>query len=347
MDRNHLISRRDFAKKSVILGATLTISPMVFSKTEEDGKIMTVRGPIQLEETGNILTHEHLLVDFIGAKETGYHRWEREDVARVVAPHIDEVKKFGCNTIFECTPEYIGRDPLMLKLVSERMDIHLITNTGLYGAVDNKFIPEYAFEESANQLAKRWTQEWKTGIENTGIKPGFIKIGVNPGTLSDLHAKLVKAAAITHKKTGLTIASHTGPASTAFEEIEILKKEGVNPNAFIWVHAQVEKDLQNHVKAANMGAWVSLDGVNTKNAEHYVRMITNLKDHDHLDRILLSHDAGWYSPGEPDGGKFTPYSAVFNQLAPALFNSGFPLDDIDQLLKHNPRKAYKIKKCLI
>ena len=33
------------------------------------------------------------------------------------------------------------------------------------------------------------------------LKPGFIKIGVDPGSLSELHIKLITAAAMTHLKT--------------------------------------------------------------------------------------------------------------------------------------------------
>lgn len=33
-------------------------------------------------------------------------------------------------------------------------------------------------------------KEWKEGIEDTDIKPGFIKTAVNPGPLSDLDKNL-------------------------------------------------------------------------------------------------------------------------------------------------------------
>jgi phosphotriesterase-related protein len=65
-------------------------------------------------------------------------------------------------------------------------------------------------------------------------EPGFIKIRVEGDPLSDLHRKLVIAAARTHLKTGLTICSHTGPAVLAFEELE-----------FVWTHAQNEKEKSN------------------------------------------------------------------------------------------------------
>ena len=169
------------------------------------------------------------------------------------------------------------RDPLLLKGLSDSSGLDILTNTGYYGAGNDKYIPQHAFIETADQLAARWILEWENGIDNTGIKPGFIKIGVANGNLSDLHKKLVTAAAWTHLKTGLTIASHTGPAIPAFEQIDILQKEGVAPEAFIWVHAQSEKDPGNHVKAAKMGAWIGLDGLDDNNLEDYIRMITNLR----------------------------------------------------------------------
>lgn len=52
--------------------------------------IMTVRGPVPATELGRVLCHEHILVDFIGAKETGYHRWNRDEVARIVEPKLRE-----------------------------------------------------------------------------------------------------------------------------------------------------------------------------------------------------------------------------------------------------------------
>jgi phosphotriesterase-related protein len=51
-----------------------------FAFTLTAGTIMTVQGPIDSSELGRTLEHEHILVDFIGAEETGYHRWDRKEV---------------------------------------------------------------------------------------------------------------------------------------------------------------------------------------------------------------------------------------------------------------------------
>ncbi|MFO8000484.1 MAG: phosphotriesterase [Marinilabilia sp.] len=311
---------------------------------------MTVTGPISPSELGETLSHEHIMVDWIGADSTGNHRWDRDSVVDVVRPWLMEIKELGVESFVDCTPAYLGRDPLVLKRLSEETGLNILTNTGYYGAVDNKFIPEHAYSESAEELARRWIDEFENGIDDTGIKPGFIKIGVKvEGELSGLHRKLITAAGLTHKKTGLVIKSHTGGDMPAFEQINILQDMGISPAAFIWTHAQ-NGSLEKNLEAAKKGAWVSLDGVNISNADEdegnkdvYIDRLKAFKDADLLNRVLLSHDAGWYDVGQPGGGEFRSYSDIHEFLGPALKATGFTNDDIKTLLIENPATAFKIQ----
>ena len=303
--------------------------------------IMSVNGPLTQEQTGRTLIHEHFLVDFIGADKINYSRWNRNDVIKKVFPYAEEVKQYGIQTIFDCTPAYLGRDVELLKMLTDKTGLHIVTNTGYYGAVDNKYLPQHAFTETAEQLAGRWIREFEKGIEGTNVKPGFIKISVNPGTLSALHQKIVQAAAITHKATGLTICSHTGPAIPAMEQITLLKESGVDPSAFVWVHAQGEKEKAFHAKAASMNSWISLDGIGWGDFESYADSIERLKKAGLLHRVLISHDAGWYKPDDPEA-VFTGYTNIFTQLVPILQQRGFTQKELDRLLVQNPWEAFAV-----
>lgn len=319
----------------------LTASAVPFLQPTE--QVITVNGAIRPQQMGRTLIHEHLLVDFIGADKISADRWNREEVLKVVLPYLLEVKKRGVNTFLDCTPAFLGRDVHLLQLAAKKSGLHILTNTGYYGAVDNKYLPKWAFTETAEQLADRWTAEFENGIDGTDVRPGFIKIGVNPGPLSELHRKLVRAAGLTHLRTGLTICSHTGPALAAFEEIEELQRTGVHPSAFVWVHAQGESNKNLYTKAAQMGAWVSLDGMGWGDWENYASWIDLLKSNRLLNRVLISHDAGWYKPGEPNGGSFVGFTALFEKVFPILRQKGFTQADFDQLLVHNPAEAFKIQ----
>jgi phosphotriesterase-related protein len=302
--------------------------------------IMTVRGPVPVEELGLILSHEHVLVDFIGAKDTGYHRWDRDDVVRVMTPKLSAIKVAGFDALFECTPAYLGRDPRLLVRLSEATSLHIVTNTGNYGARQNRFLPAHALTDSAESLAQRWIDEWKDGIEDTGVRPGFIKIGLDEGPLSAIHKRLVRAAAITNRETGLTIASHTGAGPGAFEALDILAEEGVAADAFIWVHAQGEKDVQRHIDAARRGCWISLDGVQDDNAAQYADRILALRDAGLLHKVLISQDAGWYTPEEKGNSSFRSYLSIHDVLIPLLKKKGVTDGEMRKLLHDNVIDAF-------
>ena len=144
------------------------------------GRAVTVRGPVDAADLGTTLVHEHVLVDFVGADKVARDRYDAEDAFRVVLPHLLALKARGARTLVECTPAWLGRDPALLVRLSEASGLHIVTNTGYYGAAQDKYLPAHAFEESAERLAERWTSEWRDGIEGTGIRPGFIKTGVDP-----------------------------------------------------------------------------------------------------------------------------------------------------------------------
>ena len=60
-------------------------------------------------------------------------------------------------------------------------------------------------------------------------------------------------------------------------------------------------------------------------------------------RVLISHDAGWYSVGELNGGSIRPYTAIFTHLVSALKKQGFTEQQLDQLLVINPANAFSIR----
>ena len=323
----------------------LSIYLVVAGCTVEKPIIMTVTGPIDASQMGISLTHEHILVDFIGADKVAPNRYNRQEVVEKVLPFLMEAKAYGVKTFIECTPAFIGRDPVLMRTLSQKTALQIITNTGYYGAGNNKFVPGYAFEETVEQLSERWIKEWRDGIEQTGIRPGFIKISVDADDkLSQMHRKIVTAAAMTHLHTGLTIASHTGSGKAALEQIDLLEQYGVSPKAFIWVHAQ-SGEPSSHIVAAKKDAWISFDNATseTRSIEENVKQILNLKNKGLLHTVLISHDAGWYSVGELDGGTIRPYTAIFTHLLFALNKQGFTDHQLNQLLVINPRNAFSVR----
>ncbi len=304
-----------------------------------DGCVNTVAGPVGPESLGVTLMHEHVLVDFIGADRVSRERYDADEVFRVALPHLVALRASGCQTLVECTPSFLGRDPSLLRRLSDAAGLTLVTNTGYYGAADDKYLPDHAFRETADQLAARWTAEFRDGIEGTGIRPGFLKIGVDPGPLSEVDRKLIVAAGRCHLATGLAICVHTGNGEAALDILETLKRERVAASAYVWIHAQSEKDRSLHVRAAESGAWLEFDGVRQETLEGHLEAVTDMIARGHLGRLLVSQDAGWYRVGEPGGGSYRGYRFLFDSFLPALRGRGVSDAQIRRLLVDNPAAA--------
>ena len=91
-----------------------------------------------------------------------------------------------------------------------------------------------------------------------------------------------------------------------------------------------------------MKSWISLDGIGWGDHENYSDSIERLKKAGLLQRVLISHDAGWYKPDEP-GASFTGFTDIFRKLIPLLQSKGFSGEDLDQLLVKNPWEAFFIR----
>ena len=332
------LTRRQFLSLAVA-GAAF---PLVRGAPARTGRLVrTVTGPVPAGELGLTLAHEHVLVDFVGAAAIKPGRYDREVAFAKILPHLRQAAALGVRAVFECTPDFIGRDPLLLRQLSAASGVKLVTNTGLYGARDGLFLPGYAHQETAAQLAARWIREARDGIGDTGIRPGFVKSGVNTADrLSAVDRKLVEAAARTHRETGLAIAVHTG-RGPGLEQLAILREHGAPASAFIWVHAASATD-DALFAAADAGAWLSFDSVRANTLARHVQLCVAFKARGQLGQVLVSHDAGWYDPAKPDGGTFRPYTFLFEAFLPALRREGFTPAELDQLLITNPAAALAI-----
>jgi phosphotriesterase-related protein len=280
--------------------------------------------------TRSVLVHEHVLVDFVGADQIRPGRYDRDEVVRVALPRLQEVRAVGCQRLLECTPNFLGRDPELLARLADASGLEIWSNTGLYGAANHKYLPAFARQETAEQLAKRWVAELAESW-----RPRFIKIGVNRAPLDELDHKLVRSAAITSRETGLTIASHTGDGAAALEQLEIITAEGAKPSKFVWVHAQNERDHKLHEEVARAGAWVEFDGVAPAAAEFHLDCVRFMAAKNLLPRTLVSQDAGWYHVGEAGGGEFRGYTYLYTDFLPRLDPAQVP-----KLMWDNPRSAF-------
>ena len=355
MTRRHFLHTAALSSAAASTAALVSgCGPLRSSASRPAGQVMTVGGPVDARDLGVTLAHEHAFADLRPYDEQARDPLDLdpEAVVAVVLPYLEEIRALGVRTFVDATAVGLGRRPDVLRRLAEASGLHVVTTTGAYLAAGGRFIPPYVRTASADALARRWVGEWERGIGGTDVRPGLVKIGVEGGPLTDLEATVVRAAARTHRETGLLIAAHVGPwgepapgalSASAVAQLDLLEAEGVGPSAWVWVHAQNEADGEQHVRAARRGAWVSFDGYRPGDEARYVALVTRMRDAGLLGRVLVSQDAGWYSADEPGGGDFAPYAPLVTTLVPALRRGGLGDAEVNALLVRNPAEALAIR----
>lgn len=321
----------------------------LLAQSQDDGYIMTVNGRLEINDMGKTLIHEHIVTNFNGTKNPNEPFEDQEIAIDLILPYLKNLKSLGYKTLFECTPSYIGKNVVLLQELSKRSGIHIVTNTGYYAAVNKKYLPKHVYFESAEVVAERWYHEWQKGISDTGIYPGFIKLGVGAGVLDSIEQKIVSAGMLMSQRTGLTLAVHTGDGESIKSQSLLAKEHNFDLNKLIWVHAQNGTD-EERISMAEKDIWISLDGVSETKVEEYVAMIVKFKEHSLLHKLLLSHDDGWsveFEKGEFSlklfgNGNSQPYRTISEILEKRLYDIGLNKAQIDLILIENPKRAMAI-----
>lgn len=308
-------------------------------------RIQTVRGSVATENLGLILPHEHLFVDLRGPMAPDYAQADPESVIRVMEPSLAAAQGVGVAALVECSTPGVGRNVTILKRLAEVTPIHIVAPTGVYR---EELTPPPLRDLSVEQLAELWVADLMEGMEGTTIRAGFIKLAVtSDGGPTSLEERNLKAAVLTSRQTGAVIAIHTGNGEVARREMAVLEEAGLDLGRFIWVHANLETDMAIHLEAARRGAYVEFDAVGAawQSQPGMVDYTLALIDAGHAERILLSHDAGWYEAGQPGGRPedgFRGFTALIDVFIPALRARGVTDDLVHLLTATNPARAFAL-----
>ncbi|MCI3922898.1 hypothetical protein MO973_21985 [Paenibacillus sp. TRM 82003] len=267
-----------------------------------------------------MLVHEHVLVGFVEQGALTPDMYDRNEVIAAILPLLSRLIETGCDLMADCAPQFLGRDPYVLRELSELSGVRLVTNTGLY---KSPYLPDYAYALPERELSALWTKEALDGIGESGVYPGFIKIALNDGAvIEEIQRKLLRAAMRTSLETGLPIQCHTIEADIAEHAYEIMKQSGFEQQRFIWVNAQTFLREELYRKLAEEGGWLSVDSIRMESYKECLDLLRLLSDIGAGDRILLSQDTGWFNVGQPGGGEIHPYHRLFTEFLPAAAADG-------------------------
>lgn len=240
--------------------------------------IDTVCGSLPSDHLGRMLMHEHV---FCVGFDKDYSGVDRRAVADRGEALFGELRRAGYASVLDATPWDLGRDLALTREISLRTGVEIIVCAGTY-----HFYHSELDAMDMEAIAGRIEDAFDHGFGQTGIRPGAIKCAVQD-EISPYHAKLLRAAARAHRRTGLPIISHTAhPTARALQQL--LLDEGVNPRMLIVGHVGDYDDGALHEELLQNGTWLGLD--RSADPQRRGKLLARLCAQGFADRLMLSQD---------------------------------------------------------
>ena len=300
-------------------------------------ELITTLGPMTRDQLGMILPHEHVFVDLRTPDQPGYAEADPADAVRLMAPEIERIKALGVTALVECSTGGVGRRADIDRAVSEATGFPIVVPTGNYR---EPWIPAWVADASEEALRDWMLVELTDQIEDSGVRAGWIKLSAGDDGITELEARILRAAAAAALKTNAVIGSHTIKGRVVMDQLDIIEAAGYDPSRFISIHTQIEPDRALHLAVARRGAWIEFDSIGNTEDDWNVDLIHHVLDAGFVDQLLLSHDRGWYDPAKPGGGEPLPYTHLSEVLIPKLIASGIDDETIVRLTHDNPFRAF-------
>lgn len=301
--------------------------------------LITTFGAMSADALNIIMPHEHVFVDLRTPDSPGYAQAEAADVIRLMSPELARARAGGVSALVECTPVGVGRRIDILKAVSAATQLPLVVPTGIYR---EPWVPGWAHEASEDHLTEWMSSELSDQVENTGVRAAWIKLSAGDDGLTAVETKILRAAARAAATVNALIGSHTMRGRVVKDQLRVIEEAGYTAERFLWIHTQMEPDLDLHLEIARRGAWIEYDALGSPGYpdQMFVEWVQRVLAAGLGDHLLLSHDRGWYDPAKPGGGTPMPYTHLLDSFIPALRGAGLDEAVIRQLTHANPFRAF-------
>ncbi len=297
----------------------------------------TTLGPKRSDELGFILPHEHVFVDLRTPDVPGYAEADSDDVVRLMAPQVEAAKAQGVTALVECTTGGVGRRADIDLAVSQATGMPIVVPTGNYR---EPWMPDWVKTASEAELEAFMSRELNERLDEADFKAGWIKLSAGDDGITELEARILRAAVRAAQTCNAVIGSHTIKGRVVMDQLDIVEAEGGDPGRFISIHTQAEPDFALHKAVAARGAWIEFDNAGWVPDGEYLEPVMRALDAGLEEQMLLSHDAGWFDPAKPGGGEPMPYTVLAGSVLPAMRERGVSEETLRLLTHTNPFRAF-------
>ena len=310
--------------------------------------VESVNGPIDLDELGLTLIHEHFRVTDEATRFQFPHLYDEQAEWEAALSDANAVKGHGVRTVVEPSALFLQRDARFSKRVADESGLQVILATGVY-TYDH--LPQVLMNRNEDEIAEIFVHDIENGIQGTDVKAAFIKCAADePGVTPNVE-KIHRGAARASKQTGRPIMAHSHPKSeTGLAQMSIFEEEGVDPAKVQVAHTGDTDDLDYIERLLERGVYIGMDRYGLElflPFEKRNATVTALLERGYADRMFLSQDwcstLDYFTPEleeqlKPTAAPNWSMTVLFEQVIPELKERGMTGEQLDQMMVENPKR---------
>ncbi len=301
--------------------------------------VMTVLGPIEPDELGVCLTHEHLLSN--PAAPGNGDPDDRLDHLERAAEELEAFALTGGRSIVDATTPDAGRNAAGLYELAQRVPLHIIATTGPGARRQPNARPGGVDVEA---MAASAIQDLTEGMDGTPAKAGIISVGSATNGSVEGNEASYSAAATCHLATGAPLAVQLGDAGSAHASLDLLQRHGVATDRVILQHLDHVPSVEALIDITERGVWCSFDQIGKRDSEAdaaTAETIVDLFARGYGDALLISQGLDRKSQLSAYGGG-PGLTYLLEWFTLALMEAGAEAAMVRRLLIENPLRALSI-----
>jgi phosphotriesterase-related protein len=319
--------------------------------------IPTLTGVLDPGQLGVTLMHEHIFIRTPEVQEAfpGFMDWDEEAEIELARNRLAALRRGGVDTIVDCTAPGLGRDVRLMARAGEGTGLNVIACTGYYTYATLPFPFQYhgpgkLFEDRGDELlVSLFVRDIEEGIQGTGIRAGLLKCCTDePGVTPDI-ARVLRAVARAHHRTGVPITTHThAPTRRGLDQQRIFQEEGVDLGRVIIGHCNDTTDFGYLEQLIANGSYIGFDRCGLHlvvDLESQLGTMAELCRRGYAERLVFSHDrhcrSDWFTEEEVES--VVPdwhYDYIRDSVLPALAARGVSAEQVQQMMVRNPRDIF-------
>ena len=317
-------------------------------------KVQTVKGPVEADQLGFTLMHEHVFVLSTEIEEN-YKTGFGEEEARIeqAVDRLNELAAAGVKTFVDLTVIGLGRDIKRVQRVAERVDLNIVVATGLYTYNELPFYFLYrgpgTLLGGEEPLVDMFVGDIEQGIAGTGVKAGILKCATEHQGITPDVERVLRAVAQAHRRTGVPISTHSfAPGRNGLDQQRVFSEEGVDLSRVVIGHSGDTTDIGYLRELADAGSYLGMDrfGIDILLPfEQRVDTVAEMCRLGYANKMVLSHDAACHNDWFDDAALevATPnwhFMHILRDVIPVLRERGVTEEQIRQMTEENPTKIF-------